>query len=201
VNQLPRLAAPRLATRRLVLRQVEVADATRVRVLAGDPDVALMTSNIPYPYEVGMATSWIATSADLMARGLRYAFALELPGDGLVGVCSLQIEPAEGRAELGYWVGKRWWGQGYATEGARAVVAFGFERLGLRRIFAHHMAENPASGRVMAKIGMTREGVLRQHVLHRGRQPVDMVVWGMLAEELGGPGPGSGPGMGEAGTG
>jgi [ribosomal protein S5]-alanine N-acetyltransferase len=183
VNELPRLA-----TRRLVLREVEIADATRVRLLAGDPEVALMTSNIPYPYEVGMATSWITSCADQVARGRRYPFALEVPGDGLVGVCSLQVDPAQGRAELGYWIGRRWWGQGYATEGARAVVAFGFERVGLRRIFAHHMTENPASGRVMQKIGMTREGVLRQHVLHRGTRPVDMVVWGMLAEELGGGG-------------
>ena len=68
------------------------------------------------------------------------------------------------RAELGYWIGKPYWGQGYCTEAARATLDFGFEQLGLNRIFAHHFARNPASGRVMQKIGMTREGRLRQHV-------------------------------------
>lgn len=176
---------PRLGTRRLVLRSVTLADAGRVRVLAGDPEVALMTSNIPYPYELGMAAAWIRACQERQAEGRRYAFALDLGGEGLIGVCSLQVEPDQGRAELGYWLGRPWWGQGFMTEAARAVVAFGFERLALRRIFALHLPENPASGRVMLKIGMTQEGVLRQHVLHRGERPADMMVWGMLRDDFG----------------
>ena len=176
---------PRLGTRRLVLRSVTLADAGRVRVLAGDPEVALMTSNIPYPYEVGRAAAWIRACEELQAEGLRYAFALDLGGEGLIGVCSLQVEPDQGRAELGYWLGRSWWGQGFMTEAVRAVVAFGFERLELRRIFAHHLPENPASGRVMQKVGMAPEGILRRHILHRGERPTDLVIWGMLAEDFG----------------
>jgi [ribosomal protein S5]-alanine N-acetyltransferase len=177
---------PRLGTRRLVLRSVTLADAGRVRILAGDPEVARMTSHIPHPYEVGMAAAWIQACQERMEEGLRYAFALDLGGEGLIGVCSLQVEPHQGRAELGYWLGRPWWGQGYMTEAARAVVAFGFERLGLRRIFAHHLPENPASARVMEKVGMVPEGMLRQHELHRGERPTDLVVWGILASEFGG---------------
>lgn len=176
---------PRLGTRRLVLRSVTLADAGRVRVLAGDPEVALMTSNIPYPYEVGRAAAWIRACEELQGEGLRYAFALDLGGEGLIGVCSLQVEPDQGRAELGYWLGRSWWGQGFMTEAARAVVAFGFERLELRRIFAHHLPENPASGRVMQKVGMTPEGILRRHILHRGERAADLVIWGMLGEDFG----------------
>ncbi len=174
---------PRLETGRLVLRGFTAADAPRVQRYAGDPDVALMTSNIPHPYEEGMAEAWIASHAAALERGTLYAFAVELPGEGVVGACGLQVEPQQGRAELGYWVGKPWWGRGYTPEAARGVLAFGFGTLGLRRIFAHHLAGNDASGRVMAKIGMRREGILRAHELHRGERPVDMVVWGILAEE------------------
>jgi len=176
---------PRLGTRRLVLRSVSLADAGRVRVLAGDPEVALMTSNIPYPYEVGRAAAWIRACEELQGEGLRYAFALDLGGEGLIGVCSLQVEPDQGRGELGFWLGRSWWGQGFMTEAVRAVVAFGFERLELRRIFAHHLPENPASGRVMQKVGMTPEGILRRHILHRGERPADLVIWGMLGEDFG----------------
>jgi [ribosomal protein S5]-alanine N-acetyltransferase len=65
---------------------------------------------------------------------------------------------------MGFWIGSDWWGQGYATEAARSVLRFAFEGLGLNRVYAHHMVRNPASGRVMKKIGMKQEGVLRQRV-------------------------------------
>ena len=61
------------------------------------------------------------------------------------------------RAELGYWIGVPWWNRGYATEAGRALLDFGFGTLGLHRIMAHHMMRNPASGRVMQKLGMTRD--------------------------------------------
>jgi [ribosomal protein S5]-alanine N-acetyltransferase len=184
---------PRLATGRLLLRPFEPSDAPRVQRYAGEPDVALMTSNIPHPYEDGAAEAWIASHAEALAKGRLYPFAVELPGEGVIGACGLRVEAGQGRGELGYWVGRPWWGNGYMPEAARAVLGFGFGTLGLRRIFAHHLGGNDASGRVMEKLGMRREGVLRAHELHRGERPVDMVVWGILAEEFGGD-DGGGPG-------
>ena len=84
--------------------------------------------------------------------------------DALVGAVGLEINQRHGRAELGYWVGKLYWNQGYCTEAARAAVRHGFEVLGLRRIHAFHFRRNPTSGRVMQKVGMIHEGRLRQHV-------------------------------------
>lgn len=176
---------PRLETSRLLLRGFEAADAPRVQRYAGEPDVALMTSNIPHPYEEGAAEVWIASHPEAVEKGTLYPFAVELPGEGVIGACSLRIETRQGRGELGYWIGKPWWGLGFAPEAARAVLGFGFGTLGLRRIFCNHLGGNDASGRVMEKIGMRREGVLRAHQLHRGERPVDMVVWGILAEEFG----------------
>ncbi len=83
--------------------------------------------------------------------------------DVLIGAVSLRIERDDQRAELGYWIGRPYWGQGYCTEAVRAVLSFGFQQLGLNRIYAGHFSRNPASGRVMQKAGMNCEGHLRQH--------------------------------------
>ncbi|MCL7959647.1 MAG: GNAT family N-acetyltransferase, partial [marine benthic group bacterium] len=87
----------------------------------------------------------------------------------LVGAISLRLDFEHARAELGYWIGLPFWGRGYATEAAVAMVGYGFNELGLNRIFAHHVARNPASGRVMKKAGFTHEGFHRAHVLKNGR--------------------------------
>jgi RimJ/RimL family protein N-acetyltransferase len=76
-----------------------------------------------------------------------------------------------------------YWGRGYATEAALAVIAFGFEELGLNRIYAQHMASNPASGRVMQKAGMRHEGTLRQHVTKFGIVD-DIAIYGILASDI-----------------
>jgi ribosomal-protein-alanine N-acetyltransferase len=76
----------------------------------------------------------------------------------------LVINQKHESAELGYWIGKPYWGNGYGTEAAKAVLHYGFTVLGLNRIYATHMSRNPASGRVMEKIGMKYEGCSRQHV-------------------------------------
>jgi RimJ/RimL family protein N-acetyltransferase len=101
----------------------------------------------------------------------------------VVAAVGLEIDPPHRRAELGYWVARPYWNAGYATEGARAVVEFGVRSLRLNRVAAHHYSRNPASGRVMQKIGMTYEGRLRQHVLKWGVfEDIDM--YGILAGEL-----------------
>jgi [ribosomal protein S5]-alanine N-acetyltransferase len=88
-----------------------------------------------------------------------------------------------GRAEMGYWIGRPYWGRGYCTEAARELLRYGFENLGLARIFACHFKENEASGRVMRKLGMTREGDLRHHVIKWG-VPQDLVLYGILRSEF-----------------
>lgn len=175
---------PQLTTPRLVLRRFVPDDAERVRELAGDPGVALMTSDIPHPYEEGMAEAWIASHEGMLEAGERIPFAAELPDEGVIGAVALRLDAEHERAELGYWFGRPYWGMGYATEACRAVVRYGFGELGVRRIYARHLPENVASARVLEKLGMVKEGVLRQHVLHRGKRAADMVMWGVLADEF-----------------
>ena len=101
----------------------------------------------------------------------------------MIGAVGLRIEREDQRAELGYWIGRPYWNQGYCTEAARAVLDFGFEQLGLNRIYASHFTRNPASGRVMQKLGMTHEGRLRQHV-RKWDAFEDVEVYAVLREGL-----------------
>ncbi len=159
------LRQPTLETQRLLLRPFQTADADDVRRLAGDRAVADTTLNIPYPYEDGMAEKWISNHRDWFEFREQAIFAVTLRAENtLIGAIGLRLHPHDDRAELGYWIGKPYWGQGFATEAGRAIVDFGFEQLGLNRIYAHHFSRNPASGRVMQKLGMIHEGRLRQHV-------------------------------------
>jgi [ribosomal protein S5]-alanine N-acetyltransferase len=174
---------PTLTTERLILRPFALQDAGPVQQLAGAYQVALNTSSISHPYPDGAAEAWISThQAQFDAgQGVHMAVTRER-GALLIGAMGLALEAEHRRAELGYWIGVPYWGQGYATEAARAVLAYGFGEQGLLRITATHFARNPASGRVMQKIGMTCEGCLRRHVLRWG-EPQDLVLYGILREE------------------
>jgi RimJ/RimL family protein N-acetyltransferase len=143
----------------LLLRPFTDADAPVVQKLAGDKKVAATTAVIPHPYEDGMAEEWIVTheAGWHLGRGLILAITVP-PGETVIGAIGFTIKPEHETAELGYWLGVPFWGQGYCTEAARAVIEYGFSTLALHRIQAHHLGNNPASGRIMQKVGMKFEG-------------------------------------------
>lgn len=171
---------PSLATKRLLLRPFNEADAPVVQKLAGDKKVAATTAEIPHPYEDGMAESWIATheAGWNLGRGLVLAITVR-PEDPIIGAVGFTIEPEHESAEIGYWVGVPFWGNGYCTEAARALIDFGFSTLALHRIHAHHLGNNPASGRVLEKVGMTCEGTSPEAFLKWGEY-LDIHRYGIL---------------------
>lgn len=161
---------PTLETRRLRLRPFVLADAAAVQRLAGAWEVAETTLLIPHPYPDGAAEQWIAThpSSWLAGDGVTCAITQRATGT-LVGAIGLTTDRESNSAELGYWVGVPYWNRGYATEAARAVVQFGFDVLGVRQIHAQHFPRNPASGRVLEKIGMHCDGIERDAIRKWGR--------------------------------
>ena len=172
-----------LETERLVLRPFFMSDAPVVQRLAGDYAIAKTTATIPHPYEDGMAEEWIATHEPNARAGKGWVWAVtRRADDALLGAVGLGGDAQNESAELGYWIGKPYWGSGFGTEAARAVVAHGFAALNLRRIHARHMAGNPASGRIMQKIGMVREGRLREAEVRWGERH-DMVLYAILRSE------------------
>ena len=154
-----------LTTERLLLRGFRPVDAPAVQLLAGDRAVADTTRVVPYPYLDGMAEAWIASHQPPGPENSSIELAIELRKDGtLIGAISLvEINRTDSRAEMGYWIGKPFWGEGYCTEAAAELLRYAFEQLCLNRVCARSLTRNPASARVLEKIGMTREGCLRQH--------------------------------------
>ncbi|MEO8035396.1 MAG: GNAT family N-acetyltransferase, partial [Acidobacteriota bacterium] len=156
-------------------------DAEDVERLAGAREVALNTLMIPHPYPAGEAIQWIATQDGSSNRA--HTFAITRRSDGaLLGAIGLMLTPEHDRGELGYWIGVPYWGNGYLTEAARAIVGYGFESLGVNRIFAACFARNAASMRVLQKIGMRHEGTQRQH-LRKWEEYVDAEMYGMLRSD------------------
>jgi ribosomal-protein-alanine N-acetyltransferase len=159
-------ATPTLRTARLLLGAFDLEDAAELQRLAGAREIADTTVAIPHPYDLDHARAWIGQQRREAVRGRATNFAIRLLSERrLIGSAGLRdIDPEHLQAELGFWIGRDWWGHGYAREAAAAVIRFGFDSLGLNRICAHHMARNPAAGRVLLASGMQREGLLRQRV-------------------------------------
>ena len=172
------------ATKRLVLRELEPTDFAAVHEYATDPEVVRFMSWGPNTEEE--TAKFLERAAALRAADPRdvYELAVEHRSDGrLLGACGIHVSDRRTRrAWLGYCYRRDAWGRGYGTEAARTLVAFGFETLGLHRIFALCATGNVASARVLEKAGMTREGTLRDHGLVRGEW-LDAFVYAVLEHE------------------
>ncbi len=170
-----------LETERLYLRPPELDDAPAIRALVSDERIARMTLNIPHPYPEGAAVEWIQSIHDSEDDIYpRLMFLRE--SDVLVGSVGMSVSRRHNRAEVGYWVGVPYWGNGYATEALNVMIDFGFSQLSLHRIVGQYYVNNPASGRVMEKAGMIFEGTLRDHVC-RNKEYKTLGVRGILRQE------------------
>lgn len=146
-------AQPELRSEDLLLRPFCAEDAAQVQLLAGDRLIADTTDRIPHPYPDGAAEQWIATLAPDWNRGVRAVYAITLASSGELAGCVGLESIAGSQAELGYWVGVPWWGRGIATCAAGAAVEFGGSVLGLEQIQARVLTRNPASARVLLRLG------------------------------------------------
>ena len=135
------------------MRPPALADAARIATLAGDYDVACMTGTIPHPYSEQMAAEWLAGALN-GEEGV--VFMIE--HDGVLVGCTGYRAFDEEHAELGYWIGKPYWGHGYATEAVRALIAHAFDADGFAYLRAGHFADNPASARILGKLGFVAQG-------------------------------------------
>jgi RimJ/RimL family protein N-acetyltransferase len=164
---------PTLATPRLVLRPFELADAPRAGRLSRDWDVARMVSSMPFPQPDIAVEGFILIEQARRPLERDHVFAIDLPGEGLIGVCGAHTHKHDykGRdVEIGYWLGRPYWGNGYASEAAHALAAFAAS-LGHGPVVARHFIDNPASGQVLRKIGFAYTGETRpMFCLARGEE-------------------------------
>ncbi|MEN0002913.1 MAG: GNAT family protein [Bacteroidota bacterium] len=171
---------PSLSTERLVLNQPQVKDIPSIVQHVGNPNVSFNLLNVPHPYHELDAVFWINQANQSFKDGSKYVFAIRLKKNlELIGGMGLHVNKKHKRAELGYWLQEESWGQGLTTEAATAVIAFGFETLQLHKVMAIHVTSNPASGRVMQKIGMRKEGELKGHIQKNGVYQ-DIVQYGVI---------------------
>jgi RimJ/RimL family protein N-acetyltransferase len=174
---------PSLKTARLLLRPFAFTDAADVQRLAGEFSIADTTLAIPHPYEDGMAEQWIAGHDGDFKAGKRVAFAITNCSDGLLlGAISLMNIQSGHQAELGYWIGKPFWNKGFCTEAGKEVLKYAFLDLALIRVYANHFSRNPASGKVIRKLGFTHEGSRRQQV-RKWDKFEDDELYGLLKQD------------------
>lgn len=147
----------RLETERLLLRPPEESDIPSMVVLLGDYEVAKNMASIPYPLSFEAAGQLVrhALLDRAAARGFGYTI-LRKAGAVAMGGISLK-KAGQGAFTLSYWLGRPYWGQGYASEAAKRVSLFAFDEAGATSLNAAYIADNPASGRVLTKLGATRQ--------------------------------------------
>ena len=168
---------PTLTTERLILRPLTIADAAPIAALLNDFDIARMVSRIPHPYALDDAHAFLAHLQSVDPSRER-GFALHSEAAGLMGVVGLDPRD-DGATELGYWLGKPFWGKGYMTESVSAVLKWVGDAWGRRYLVSRHLADNPASGRVLTKGGFLYTGEVRQSCSLARRELVSsrMMVW------------------------
>lgn len=177
------MSAPTLDTQRLLLRPFTVDDIPQLLPLIGAREIAATTRNIPHPYSRADAEKFIGAD-----HGSDLNVAIVRRADGqLIGGGILRPEARDASAEVGYWIGVPYWRNGFASEAAGELIRYGFEDLKLHRVYAFHSGNNPASGKVLQKLGMKHEGTMRQHQRKWGEY-LDIEVYGLLKAEWDGRG-------------
>jgi ribosomal-protein-alanine N-acetyltransferase len=164
------VSASRIDTERLVLRCPVASDAHGISQLLGNWNVAHWVVRVPFPFRSEHAAAWIARSADERAAGIGWPFLITLrDSNSMIGSIDLSIEGDRSSGALGYWLGEDYWGQGYATEAAIAVVGFAFEILKLKEVTANALPDNQRSIHVLEKAGLRHVGNESEETVERGR--------------------------------
>ncbi len=175
---------PTLETDRICLRKPVAADLPRLLDLADNPKIEEMTLSFPYPYKEKDAIWWLNRANEGFEQQNHFVFAIALlPKDEFIGGIGLEINTDFNRAEVGFWLGEPFWNQGFITEALEKVLQFGFETLELQKIYAIHLTKNPASGKVLQKNGMVREGKLADHI-RKGGKYFDVIQYRLTKEEF-----------------
>jgi len=180
----------RIETRSLWLRWPRAKDVDAIVRLAGERAVAEMTARIPHPIDRSETEAFVIEARRCNALGDGLAMAVSLRSDpaGLVGFVGVRSDGALDGARLGYWLGLPYWGRGLATEAAAAMVQAYFAYAGGTALTADARVENPASRRVLEKVGFVRTGAATDYCPARGcaitsdRFRFDRAAWSARAE-------------------
>ncbi len=174
----------KLESDRIKLRKLKLSDAKDICENLKDKEMIRWTLNIPWPYKKKDAISFIRKTNYESKKKRRYTFGIILKDTNkLIGVIDLlKIDWANKNAELGYWLGKRYWGKGLMTEAVKLVLKFAFKKLKLHKVYANVFEQNIASRKVLENCGFKLEGVRREHRF-KYRKWQNVLEFGILVSE------------------
>ncbi len=160
---------PTIETERLLLTSLKADDIPDIVQYANNENISKYTINLPSPYFEKDAIYWLNLAHQGLKNGTNYIFAVRLKADAsFVGGISLTVEKRFSRAEISYWMAEPFWSKGYTSEATKAIMQFGFDKLGLNKLTSSHLGANVASGKVMQNAGMSKEGELVEHICKEG---------------------------------
>ena len=160
-----------LQTERLLLRPPAPTDAEQLHRLVNDWAVVRMLSGLPFPYPRTLTDEWVTSTADQRAKGTAHHLVIVGQEDGkelVIGCVGLRLDKTPHVGNLGYWVGRHYWGHGVATEAVSRVARWALANLPIERIEAHVAEDNPASSAVLRRVGLREVGHGREAFLARG---------------------------------
>lgn len=153
---------PKITGDGFVLRPFQPEDAPSLQKALDDPLVSERLTNIPYPYEMWDAVRWIQSTTQVVTDGSRRVnFAIIVDGEVAGSASFIDVKMQQNNAQLSVWVARRFWQKGLATKALEALITFGFQHMGLFRIFAFCVSDNEKTQKMLARLGFTQEGVHR----------------------------------------
>jgi len=176
------------ANAKVYLRTLEYGDAAAIAANANDKEIAESISDegtFPHPYSEEDALSFIKRASEEASSGIGLHMGICSAETGeIVGAIGLSyINMRSKKSEVGFWIGRRFWGKGYGKDALRLMLAFGFARLGLNRIYGIAFASNERSIRMMKSVGMKEEARLKEDGIKNGSL-VDNVQLAILSREF-----------------
>ena len=177
------LPATIIETERLLLTTFTADDAVAIVAINNVPEVSANTVTLPYPYTAEDAIGFMQRFEGGDGREREACYAIRRRGDrALIGSIGIVPTPSHRRAELGYIIGREYRGVGYATEACAGVLGRCFTTLDLHKVTAAWYSDNPASGRILEKLGFANEGTVREQFFRGGRWR-DSVTMGLLRRD------------------
>lgn len=163
---------------KITIRKTTMKDAKRLHECINDKDVIKELAGYPYPCPISKIEEDIKKGLKEWDERKAYAFTI-LADNEVTGQIFLENPSKDfGRYDIGFYVGKRFWGNGMATEAIKQTIKYGFEKLKLYKIYADNDSDNPGSGKAMEKAGMHLEGTLKNHTKKNGKL-IDVLLWGI----------------------
>lgn len=178
------MPAPTIIGKLITLRQIKKSDAESIQKHANDKLVSRYMICLPFPYKIEDAYDWIKNChrVNRTKSNIMWGIQDNATGEIIGGMGLHRIDFHNKNAETGYWIGRKYWRQGFMTEAVKLLLKYSFKELKLVRIFAVCMHNNDGSMAVLNKIGFTKEGILRK-TIYKNRRWYDLHSFGILKEE------------------